>query len=207
MDAIDALHAEGLEVIIDVVFNHSAELDRLGPTLSLRGLANAHYYSPGSPRAYLNWTGCGNVVRLAEPRVVELVVGALRHWAGRYHWWMASASTSPPPSARPPRPLRPKRRAVRRAAGRPAAVAPRWIAEPWDIGAGGYQLGAFPPAGANGTTSTATPCAAGGCNGRATRAVSPTASRPRAGSSTHGRAPTASVNFICAHDGFTCATW
>lgn len=204
MDAIDTLHAEGLEVIIDVVFNHSAEVDRLGPTLSLRGLANAHYYHLGPHGAYLNWTGCGNAVKLAEPRVVELVLGALRHWAGRYRvdgFRFDLATTL----------ARDRHGHFDPNAGLFAALQAdpllsrlKWIAEPWDIGAGGYQLGAFPPGWREWNDQYRDTLRSWWLQRQGDRGSF--AHRFAASSGQfhhHGRAPTASVNFICAHDGFT----
>ena len=204
MDAIDALHAEGLEVIIDVVFNHSAEVDRLGPTLSLRGLANAHYYHLGPHGAYLNWTGCGNAVKLAEPRVVELVLGALRHWAGRYRvdgFRFDLATTL----------ARDRHGHFDPNAGLFAALQAdpllsrlKWIAEPWDIGAGGYQLGAFPPGWREWNDQYRDTLRRWWLHGQGDRGGFAHRFAASSGQFHHdGRAPTASVNFICAHDGFT----
>ena len=77
------LHGAGIEVILDVVFNHTAETDHLGPTLSFRGLDNASYYrlDPADPRRYLDWAGTGNTLNLGHPRVLQLVLDCLRHWA------------------------------------------------------------------------------------------------------------------------------
>ena len=81
------LHAAGLEVILDVVYNHSAEGDELGPTLSLRGIDNAVYYrlTPGNLRAYLDFSGCGNTLNTAHPRVVRLITDSLRYWVTEMH--------------------------------------------------------------------------------------------------------------------------
>jgi pullulanase/glycogen debranching enzyme len=136
------------------------------------------------------------------------VLGALRHWAGRYRvdgFRFDLATTL----------ARDRHGHFDPNAGLFAALQAdpllsrlKWIAEPWDIGAGGYQLGAFPPAGANGTTNTATPCAAGGCSGKATGAASPTALRRRAGSftTTGGRPPPASTS-SAPTTASRCATW
>ena len=81
---VEALHGAGIEVVLDVVLNHTAETDLLGPTLSLRGLDNATYYrlDPADPSRYLDWAGCGNSLNLGHPRVLQLAMDALRHWAG-----------------------------------------------------------------------------------------------------------------------------
>ena len=79
---VKALHAEGIEVILDVVYNHSAESDERGPQISFRGLDNASYYwlAPHDPAAYMNFSGCGNTLKLHEPRVLQMVMDSLRHW-------------------------------------------------------------------------------------------------------------------------------
>ncbi|ATE62538.1 glycogen debranching enzyme GlgX [Thauera sinica] len=204
--AIDALHAAGIEVVLDVVFNHTAEGDESGPTLSLRGLANARYYhlAPGNPARYLNCTGCGNSVNLAEPRVVELVIGALRHWAEHYRvdgFRFDLAATL----------ARDRHGNFGTGAGFFAALqadpvlAPlKWIAEPWDVGAGGYQLGAFPAGWLEWNDQYRDAMRAWWLRGSGDRGEF---AHRFAGSSTQfrhaARAPTASVNFITAHDGFT----
>lgn len=205
-DAIDGLHAAGLEVVLDVVFNHTAEIDDNGPTLSLRGLANARYYhlTPGKASRYQDFTGCGNAVNLAEPRVVELVLGALRHWAEHYRvdgFRFDLAATL----------ARDGHGTFSTSAGffaalqaDPLLASLKWIAEPWDIGAGGYQLGAFPAGWLEWNDQYRDAMRAWwlrGCGDRGEFA------HRFAGSSTQfrhaARAPTASVNFITAHDGFT----
>ena len=146
---VDALHAAGLEVILDVVYNHTGETDELGPTLSLRGIDNATYYHLDStnPALYANWTGCGNCVNLSHPLVLRTVMDSLRGWvqefgvdgfrfdlapvlaragADRQHRFEANA---------------PFLMAV---AQDPVLRDRLMVAEPWDIGPGGYQLGAFP---------------------------------------------------------------
>ncbi len=204
-DMVDALHGAGLELVLDVVFNHTAELDRHGPSLSLRGLANARYYhlQAHDKACYQDWTGCGNSVNLAEPRVLELVIGALRHWAEHYgvdgfRFDLATTLARDPQGHFSP------------AAGFFAALQAdpllarlKWIAEPWDIGPGGYQLGAFPAGWMEWNdqyrdTVRAWWLRASGDRGRLAHRL--------AGSSAQfqhkGRAPSASVNFISAHDGF-----
>ena len=84
---VRALHAAGLEVILDVVYNHTAEGDHLGPTLSLRGIDNASYYrlQPGNPRRYQDFTGCGNTLNMRHPRVLQLIMDSLRYWVVEMH--------------------------------------------------------------------------------------------------------------------------
>ncbi len=203
-DAIDTLHAEGIEVIIDVVFNHSAELDHTGPTLSLRGLANARYYHLGPHGEPLDWTGCGNAINLAEPRVVELVIGALRHWATHYRvdgFRFDLATTL----------ARNHHGHFERGAGFFAALQAdpqlsrlKWVAEPWDIGPGGYQLGAFPPGWCEWNDQYRDTLRRWWLHGQGDRGGFAHRFAASSGQFHHdGRAPTASVNFISAHDGFT----
>ena len=204
--AIDALHAAGLEVVLDVVFNHSAETDEHGPTLSLRGLANARYYqlAPGNAAHYANWTGCGNSLNLNEPRVVELVVATLRHWAHHFgvdgfRFDLASTLARGPHGS------------FSRAAGLFAALQAdpvlaglKWIAEPWDIGAGGYQLGGFPAGWMEWNDQYRDNLRTWWLQRTGDRGLF--AHRFAASSQQFrhdARAPTASVNFLTAHDGFT----
>ncbi|MHB1373684.1 MAG: glycogen debranching protein GlgX [Thauera sp.] len=204
--AIDALHGAGLEVVLDVVFNHSAELDASGPMLSLRGLANARAYHlvPGNAARYQDWTGCGNAVNLAEPRMVELVLGALRHWATVYRvdgFRFDLATTLG----------RSRHGGFERDAGLfaalqadPALAGLKLIAEPWDIGPGGYQLGAFPAGWLEWNDQFRDTLRAWWLRGSGDRG---TFAHRFAGSAAqfdrNRRSPTASVNFLCAHDGFT----
>ncbi|ENO82892.1 glycogen debranching protein GlgX, partial [Thauera linaloolentis] len=205
-DMVDALHGAGLEVVLDVVFNHSAETDHAGPTLSLRGLANARYYRlrAGDEAHYENWTGCGNSLDLAEPRVVELVVGALRHWAAHYGvdgFRFDLATTL----------ARDAHGHFSRSAGLFAALQSdpllsrlKWIAEPWDLGPGGYRLGAFPPGWMEWNDQYRDTMRAWWLRAAGDRAAF---AHRLAGSSAQfrhdGREPGASINFITAHDGFT----
>ncbi|MBV2263831.1 MAG: glycogen debranching enzyme GlgX, partial [Thauera sp.] len=204
-EAIDALHAAGFEVVLDVVFNHTAELDADGPLLSLRGLANARAYhlDPQDPARYRDWSGCGNAVNLGEPRMLQLVVGALRHWATRYRvdgFRLDLAVTTG----------RDRRGHFEAGAALFAAIAAdpllarlKWIAEPWDLGPDGYRLGGFAPGWMEWNdrfrdTMRAWWLCGGGDRG--------TFAHRFAGSAAEfdhdRRAPTASINFLCAHDGF-----
>jgi len=206
IDAIDTLHATGLEVVLDVVFNHTAELDAAGPMLSLRGLANARAYHlmPGNAAHYQDWTGCGNSVNLAEPRMVELVLGALRHWAGHYGvdgFRFDLATTLG----------RDRHGSFSRDAGLFAAIQAdpqlaglKLIAEPWDIGAGGYQLGAFPTGWLEWNDQFRDTVRAWWLRGAGDRGLFAHRFAASAVQFAHDRrAPTASVNFLTAHDGFT----
>jgi glycogen operon protein len=145
---VDALHAAGLEVVLDVVFNHSAESDETGPTLSLRGIDNALYYQllPHDRSRYVNWAGCGNVLNLNQPLVLRLVMDSLRRWVTdfgidgfRFDLAPILARGEPPHIG-----FQPRAPFLMALAQDPLLSDRLMVAEPWDIGHGGYQLGAFP---------------------------------------------------------------
>jgi glycogen debranching enzyme len=204
---VQALHAAGLEVLLDVVFNHSAETDEFGPTLSFRGIANERYYhlDPQNRARYLNWSGCGNCLNLTEPRVVQLVIDSLRHWVQAFGVDGYRFDLAPI--------LARGAHGYARSAGFFAALQSdpvlsrvKLIAEPWDIGPGGYQLGAFPAGWAewndqyrdNVRSFWLEP------NGPENRGSFVHRFAASSAQFRHdGRAPSASVNFITAHDGFT----
>ncbi len=143
-DLVRALHVAGIEVILDVVFNHTAETDRHGPILSLKGLDRALYYilKPGTDQL-ADFTGCGNTVNANQPSVTDLILDCLRRWVEQYHvdgfrFDLASALTRGPdgrPMSNPP--------LMERIARDPVLHRVKLIAEPWDA-AGLYQVGAFP---------------------------------------------------------------
>ena len=204
-DAVKALHARGIEVILDVVYNHSGELDEAGPTLSFRGIDNALYYilNPRDQAVYQNWTGCGNTLNLSEPRVLQLVMDSLRYWVTEFHIDGFRFDLAP---------------VLGRDAARFSARAPffaalrrdsvlsavKLIAEPWDVGPDGYQLGNFPDGWLEWNDRYRDTMRAFWLRRDVT--LGQFALR-FAGSSDlferAGRTPAASVNFICAHDGFT----
>ncbi len=139
------LHAAGIEVILDVVYNHTAEGNQLGPTLSFRGIDNAAYYrlSPESPRHYMDFTGCGNTFHMQNPRVLQLIMDSLRYWVTEMHvdgFRFDLAST-----------LARVLHSVDKLGAffdiihqDPILSQVKLIAEPWDLGDGGYQVGNFP---------------------------------------------------------------
>ena len=146
---VDALHDAGLEVVLDVVYNHTGETDEFGPTLSLRGIDNATYYhlEPTDPARYLNWTGCGNCVNLHHPLVLRTVMDSLRGWVSefgidgfRFDLAPVLGRTGPATDYRffTTAPF------LMAVAQDPLLRQRLMIAEPWDIGLGGYQLGGFP---------------------------------------------------------------
>lgn len=140
--AIRTLHQAGIEVILDVVFNHSAELDVNGPTISLRGLDNPTYYWLNEDGSDNNLTGCGNAMRLVDEPQVEWVLAALRHWVDEFHVdgfrFDLGTILGRTPSFRADSPLFKAIRADKTLSNC------KLIAEPWDIGPEGYQLGNFP---------------------------------------------------------------
>jgi len=144
---VKTLHSAGIEVILDVVYNHTAEGDHHGPTLSFRGIDNAVYYrlDPHDPRHYLNYTGTGNSLNTAHPAVLALVMDSLRYWVSEMHvdgFRFDLATTL----ARGPQgrfdPLGAFFGALHQD---PVLSQVKLIAEPWDLGEGGYHLGGFPP--------------------------------------------------------------
>jgi glycogen operon protein len=204
--AIDALHAAGLEVVLDLVLNHTGEGDELGPTLSLRGLDNRTYYRlrPEDPRRYLDPTGCGNSLAVERPPVLRLVLDALRHWAGLgIDGVRLDLATT---LARDAHGFAADGAFLAALRQDPTLAALKLIVEPWDVGPGGYRLGAFPPGTAewNDRFRDEVRCFWRGDPGRlgglATRLAGSADLFARG-----GRRPWASVNFITAHDGFTLA--
>jgi len=227
---VAGLHAAGLEVVLDVVYNHTSEQGLDGPTTGLRGLADAATYrrvNADGSGAYLDTTGCGNTLDTTHPRTLALVMDSLRYWLGEvgvdgFRFDLASAlarTTTARGSAFDP--LSPLLSAI---AQDPLCRQAILIAEPWDVAAGGYQLGSFGPRWAEWNdrfrdTSRQfwrrVPGAPDGVERRQARrrvepaaAVRDLASR-LAGSSDvfahSGRGPLGSVNFVTAHDGFTLA--
>ena len=204
---VRALHAAGLEVILDVVYNHTAEGNHLGPTLSLRGIDNASYYRllPSQPRFYEDFTGCGNTLNMRSPRVLQLIMDSLRYWVQEMHvdgfrFDLASA-------------LARELHAVDKLGAffdiihqDPVLSQVKLIAEPWDLGEGGYQVGNFPTKWTewNGKYRDTVRHFWRGDGG----VVSELATRLSGSSDLYeqsGRRPYASINFITAHDGFTLA--
>jgi glycogen operon protein len=144
--AIRRLHAAGIEVILDVVYNHTAEGNEMGPTLSFRGLDNAAYYRlvADNPRLYVNDTGTGNTVNLSSPRVLQLVMDSLRYWASAYHvdGFRFDLSVT---LGRESYGFDPDSGFFDVLRQDPLLSRLKLISEPWDIGPGGYQLGRHPP--------------------------------------------------------------
>ena len=202
---VKALHAVGIEVILDVVYNHTAEGNHMGPMLSMRGIDNHAYYRviDEDPRHYLDFTGTGNSLNMRHPHVLQLIMDSLRYWVTEMHvdgFRFDLAST-----------LARELLAVDRLSAffdlvqqDPVVSQVKLIAEPWDIGEGGYQVGNFPPLWSE-------------WNGRYRDTIrdfwrGEPATLAEFGYRFTGssdlyqadtRRPTASINFVTAHDGFT----
>ena len=205
---VEAVHARGMELLIDVVYNHSAETDEHGPTLSLRGIANDLYYHlrPDNPALYENWSGCGNCLNLNQPRVLQLVMDSLRYWAqdlgvDGFRFDLAPILARRDGGDKGFDPRAPFFAAIQQD---PVLSGKLFVAEPWDIGPGGYQLGAFPLGWLEWNDRYRDTVRRYWLSGTATRGE---LAHALAASSTpfrHShRSPSASVNFITAHDGFT----
>ncbi|WP_371499262.1 glycogen debranching protein GlgX [Kitasatospora sp. NBC_00374] len=201
---VRALHAAGIEVILDVVYNHTAESGTMGPALSLRGIDNGGYYRlDRSRRGYADYTGCGNTLDTRQPHTVRLITDSLRYWVTEmgvdgFRFDLASALTRGSDGVEMHHPF------LGAVSQDPLLSRVKLIAEPWDVGAGGYQVGGFPPLWAEWNDKY-----------RDTVRDFWRGARPDvrelgyrlSGSSDlyqrGGRRPYASVNYVTAHDGFT----
>ncbi|GAA4356585.1 glycogen debranching protein GlgX [Variovorax defluvii] len=208
---VDRMHAHGLEVILDVVYNHTPEGNELGPTLCFKGLDNASYYRlmPAGdgigPRYYINDTGTGNTLNLSHPRVLQMVTDSLRYWVSemRVDGFRFDLATI---LAREPHGFDEGGGFLDSCRQDPVLSSIKLIAEPWDCGPGGYQVGQFPPGWAEWNDRYRDTVRAfwRGDEGKAADLASClTASGGLFNK--RGRRPWASVNFITAHDGFTLA--
>ncbi|HEX5065830.1 MAG TPA: glycogen debranching protein GlgX [Myxococcota bacterium] len=201
---VEALHEAGIEVWLDVVFNHTPEGGATGATLSLRGIDNASYYrlEPGDPSRYVDYTGTGNTLATANPSVRALVLDALRHWAAQgvdgFRFDLA------PVLARDPVEFDVEGGFFEALRADPELAHCKLVAEPWDLGPHGYRQGAFPPGFAewNGRFRDAVRRFWRGDAG-----VLPELARRLTGSADlfawNGRGAVASINYVCAHDGMT----
>jgi glycogen operon protein len=203
---VHRLHEAGIEVILDVVYNHTAEGNHLGPTLSFRGIDNASYYMlADDPRYYFDTTGCGNTVNQHHPRVLQMIMDSLRYWAAECHvdGFRFDLATSLGRELREFDANAAFFSAIRQD---PVLSQVKLVAEPWDLGEDGYQLGAFPPGWAewNGRYRDDVRCFWRGDDG-----ALPGLARSLLASADlfdkRGRRPWSSVNFVTAHDGFTLA--
>jgi isoamylase len=201
---VNQFHAHGIEVILDVVYNHTAEGNELGPTLSLKGIDNASYYRllPDQKRYYINDTGTGNTVNLSHQRVLQMVADSLRYWATemRVDGFRFDLATI---LAREPNGFDEGGSFLDACRQDPVLSSVKLIAEPWDVGPGGYQVGQFPPGWAE-WNDKFRDTVRGFWKGDA--GVLPDFAKRITGSgdlfNKRGRKPWASVNFVTAHDGF-----
>ncbi len=204
---VAGLHEVGIEVILDVVYNHTAEADHLGPTLCFRGLDNASYYrlSQENPRFYVNDTGCGNMLNVSHPHVLRMVLDSLRFWVecmgvDGFRFDLGTAL------GREDHGFDPAGGFFDAIRQDPVLSGARLIAEPWDIGPGGYQLGQFPPEFAEWNDRYRDAVRRfwrGDDHGAQALAAALLATAAKFDHS--GRRATSSVNFVAAHDGFTLA--
>ena len=199
------LHAAGLEVILDVVYNHTAEGNHLGPTLSFRGIDNPAYYrlSPENPQHYLDFTGTGNTFNLLHPRTLQLVMDSLRYWVNDMHvdgFRFDLASTL----ARDQHGVNKLHAFFEIIHQDPVLSQVKLIAEPWDVGEGGYQVGNFPVLWAewNGKYRDEVRRFWKGDEGRVGEIAYRLTGSPDLYQHS-GRRPYASINFVTSHDGFT----
>ncbi|MBP1294247.1 glycogen debranching protein GlgX [Bradyrhizobium elkanii] len=201
---VNQFHAHGLEIILDVVYNHTAEGNELGPTLSFKGIDNASYYRllPDQKRYYINDTGTGNTVNLSHQRVLQLVADSLRYWATemRVDGFRFDLATI---LAREPYGFDEGGGFLDACRQDPVLSTLKLIAEPWDIGPGGYQVGQFPPGWAEWNDKFRDAARAFWKGDDGTMAEF---AKRISGSgdlfNKRGRRPWASVNFVTAHDGF-----
>ena len=201
---VRALHAAGIEVLLDVVYNHTAEGDEKGPTLSFRGIDNAHYYRLAEDRStYRDYTGCGNTLDARNPHVLQLLMDSLRYWVTEMHvdgfrFDLASAL------ARSMHDVDKLSAFFDVIQQDPVVSQVKLIAEPWDVGEGGYQVGEFPPLWTewNGKYRDTVRDAWRG-SGSGVRELAYRLSGSSDLYQDDGRRPYASINFVTAHDGFT----
>jgi len=205
--AVRRLHDAGIEVILDVVYNHTAEGDHLGRTLSFRGIDNASYYwlKPKQLRFYENFSGCGNVLNLSHPMVLAMVLDSMRHWveAADIDGFRFDLATS---LARGPGGFDEQSPFFKAIAADPALAKLKLVAEPWDLGADGYRVGAFPTQWSEWNDFFRRSMRGywrGDVNLIRDMATRMTGSadifkRP-------GRTPRATINHVTVHDGFTLA--
>jgi isoamylase len=203
-EMVSRLHEGGLEVILDVVYNHTAEGNEKGPTLSFKGIDNASYYRlmPDEPRYYINDTGTGNTVNLSHPRVMQMVTDSLRYWSQEMHvdGFRFDLGTI---LAREPYGFDEQSGFLKACGQDPVISALKLIAEPWDCGPGGYQVGAFPPGWAEWNDKFRDTVRD---YWRGAAPINELTQRLTASGEQFnhaGRRPWACVNFVTAHDGFT----
>jgi isoamylase len=202
---VRSFHNAGIEVILDVVYNHTAEGNELGPTLSFKGIDNLSYYRtmPNEPRYYINDTGTGNTVNTSHPRVLQMVTDSLRYWVEECHvdGFRFDLGTI---LGREPSGFDPRGGFFDAVNQDPVLRQVKLVGEPWDIGPGGYQVGGFPPGWAEWNDKYRDDVrdywkkSSDSLSGFAARITGSGDVYDR-----NGRRPWAGVNFVTAHDGFT----
>ncbi len=203
-EMVARLHDAGLEVILDVVYNHTAEGNERGSTLSFKGIDNASYYRlmPDNKRFYINDTGTGNTVNLSHPRVIQMVTDSLRYWATEMQvdGFRFDLGTI---LAREPHGFDEQSGFLKVCSQDPVLSGVKMIAEPWDCGPGGYQVGGFPPGWAEWNDKFRDTLRDFWKGDVAPKGLAPRLCASADMFDRRGRKPWASVNFLTAHDGFT----
>jgi isoamylase len=204
---VSRLHDAGIEVILDVVYNHTAEGNHLGPTLSFRGIDNASYYwlLPDQPRYYVDFTGCGNALNLTHPRVLQMVMDSLRYWVEVCHvdGFRFDLATTLGRGRDGFDGGVPFFAAMRQD---PVLAGVKLIAEPWDLGPGGYRVGGFPSGWSEWNDRFRRMLrrywsGEGNLIGELGRRMTGSADL----FNHNNRAPRSSVNYVTVHDGFSLA--
>lgn len=203
-EMVARIHQTGLEVILDVVYNHTAEGNERGPTLSFKGIDNASYYRlvPDNKRYYVNDTGAGNTVNLSHPRVLQMVMDSLRYWVEQTHvdGFRFDLGTI---LAREPNGFDNRSGFLKACSQDPVLNTVKLIAEPWDCGPGGYQVGEFPPGWAEWNDKFRDDVREFWKGDGPATALTKRLCASAEIFNTQGRRPWSSINFIAAHDGFT----
>ncbi len=203
-EMVARFHDAGLEVILDVVYNHTAEGNERGPTLSFKGIDNASYYRliPDRKRYYINDTGTGNTLNLSHPRVIQMVMDSLRYWVNETHvdGFRFDLGTI---LAREPDGFDNQSGFLKAAMQDPVLSTVKLIAEPWDIGPGGYQVGGFPPGWSEWNDRFRDTVRDFWRTEAAAKEIAPRLCASGDVFNHQGRRPWACINFITAHDGFT----
>ena len=202
---VKTFHAAGIEVLLDVVYNHTGEGDHHGPVLSFRGIDNEVYYrlKKDNPRQYVDYTGTGNTLNAHHPAVLQLIMDSLRYWVSEMHvdgFRFDLATTL----ARTEHAFDPRSPFLQAIQQDPLLSQAKLIAEPWDLGEGGYRVGGFPPGWSEWNdkfrdTTRAYWKGDGGRIGKIAARIAGSEDLFKAS----GRGPGASINFVTAHDGFT----
>jgi glycogen operon protein len=203
-EMVARFHDAGIEVIMDVVYNHTAEGNELGPTLSFKGIDNATYYRllPDKPRYYINDTGTGNTLNISHARVIQMVTDSLRFWAEqtRVDGFRFDLGTI---LAREPNGFDNQSGFLKACSQDPCLTRTKLIAEPWDLGPGGYQVGAFPPGWAEWNDKFRDNTRKFWTGNAPAAALTDNLCASASIFNHQGRRPWASINFVTAHDGFT----